>query len=115
MMFKLPIGLLAVASRYLSAIGVSGAERDAMLPVVATNMHRQSWRGAKRSYRPGGNSIAGKPHKHEREIARRLRQQDRIAANRADRLARSQWGRNGHDEFSGLSRSGKTLFPANAA
>lgn len=114
-MFKLPMAFLAAASRYLSVAGISGPERDMMLPVVANNIHRQSWRGARRSYSRGGNSIAGRPHKHEREIARRLRQQERIDANRAARLARSQWGRNGHQEFSGLSRTGKTLFPADAA
>lgn len=40
----------------------------------------------KRAYGSGGGSLAGYAHEHKREIARRLRQQARIAERQAERL-----------------------------
>lgn len=61
----------------------------------------------KREARGGNGSLAGRPHNHEREIARRLRQQARDAERRRDRcIACNGFGEHGQV---GLSRRGRVL------
>lgn len=62
-----------------------------------------------KGYAPHGNSIADKPHKHEREIARRKRQAERIARNRRARaVAFSRIAAAAYPE-QGLSRRGRPV------
>ncbi len=100
------LGLLAV-----SAADAARSARDAahtMRIYGATNIKRHLQQ-QKRDYRTGG-SLAGLPHTHAGEVARRQRQAERIAVNRAARFAASQWGRNGHTDVDGLSRRGRPML-----
>lgn len=95
--------LFGVAGLALASVGIGAVAAPA-----AAHPEPNSKRGKQRSpdFKYQGSSIATERHLHAREIARRARQAERIKIRQAERLARSRWGRDGLDEYMGMSRRG---------
>lgn len=79
------VGILGMAGAALAALVTSpgvGAEHE-----LAAHRHHAGRTRYPAGLKPRkGGSIADRPHEHKREIARRQRQAERIAANQAARL-----------------------------
>ncbi len=92
----LRLAALAATGLGVSAMDAARSMAHAGLALAASPLRREHHLGRTqypKGHAPRGNSIADKPHKHEREIARRKRQAERNAerrAARADRVLRQE-------------------------
>lgn len=105
------VGILGLAGAALAALATSpgvGAEHE-----LAAHRHHAGRTRYPVGYKPRkGGSIADRPHEHKREIARRQRQAERVAENRAARLARYRSKRGsvappGAEQPQGMTRGGR--------
>ena len=99
--------LAGVAGVALAALAGSAAPTGRIYGYENIKRHLQR---QKRTYSSGGGSPAGYAHEHKREIARRLRQQARIAERQAERLDASIYGKAMRNNgVVGLTRRGRQV------
>lgn len=102
-MRALLVGGSRLGAAALAALAVAGVHVAPALSFAPNPGPRRARVKPSRSYHSGG-SIADRPHNHEPEIARRLRQQ----ARNAERQRARQVAKNGADSpFPGISRRGR--------
>lgn len=98
-------GLGAIAGAALLAVSAIPQNRIYGAENIRRHLQRQ-----KRDARGASGSLAGLPHKHEREIARRLRQAERDGTRQRDRYLSLFSPEQSPPEYVGLSRRGRLLF-----